>query len=38
MPGGFRLLWIVIFLSFTAAVVWASDSVASQYRSRHGTA
>jgi prolyl oligopeptidase len=29
MPGGFRLLWIVIFLSFTAAVVWASDSVAS---------
>ena len=29
MPGGFRLLWIGIFLSFTAAVVWASDSVAS---------
>jgi prolyl oligopeptidase len=29
MPGGFRLLWIVIFLSLTAAVVWASDSVAS---------
>jgi prolyl oligopeptidase len=29
MPGGFRLLWIVIFLSVTAAVVWASDSVAS---------
>ncbi len=29
MPGGFRLLWIVIFLSLTAAVAWASDSVAT---------
>jgi prolyl oligopeptidase len=28
MPGGFRLLWIVIFLSLTAAVAWASDSAA----------
>ena len=28
MPGGFRLLWIVIFLSLTAAVAWPSDSVA----------
>jgi prolyl oligopeptidase len=28
MPGGSRLLWIVIFLSLTAAVAWASDSVA----------
>ena len=26
MPGGFRLLWIVIFLSLTAAMAWAADT------------